>query len=49
MTPGRLGKTYAFGFLVAGMLLIGWNYGRRHRVGVLRAQLRLPSSRCPFY
>jgi hypothetical protein len=39
MTPGGLGKTYAFGFLIAGVLLIGWNYRRRQRVGVLRAQL----------
>jgi hypothetical protein len=40
MTASGLGKTYAFGFLVAGILLIAWNYRRRDRVGVLRAQLR---------
>lgn len=40
MTAGGLGKTYAFGFLLAGILLIGWNYRGRHRVGVLIAQLR---------
>ena len=40
MTAGEVGKTYAFGFLLAGMLLIGWNYQGRRRVGVLRAQLR---------
>ncbi len=39
MTPGGLGKTYAFGFLLAGTLLMGWNYRRRQRVGVLRAHL----------
>ena len=39
MTAGGLGKTYAFGFLIAGVLLIGWNYRLRNRVGVLRAQL----------
>jgi hypothetical protein len=39
MTPGGVCKTYAFGFLLAGVLLIAWNYRGRHRVGVLRAQL----------
>jgi len=39
MTPAGVGKTYAFGLLVAGMLLMVWNYRRRKRVGVLRAQL----------
>jgi hypothetical protein len=40
MTGGGLGKTYAFGSLLAGILLIARNYRGRHRVGALRAQLR---------
>ena len=40
MTGSGLGKTYAFGLLLAGILLVAWNYRRRHRVGLLRAQLR---------
>jgi len=29
MTPSGLGKTYAFGFLLAGIVLMGWNYRLR--------------------
>lgn len=33
------GKTYALVFVLAGILLIGWNYRGRHRLGELQTRL----------
>ncbi|MDP9178164.1 MAG: hypothetical protein M3O61_10845 [Gemmatimonadota bacterium] len=38
-TAAGAGKTYAFVFVLAGILLIGWNYRGRHRVGELQTRL----------
>lgn len=38
-TGGGAGKTYAFVFVLAGILLMGWNYRGRNRVGVLQTRL----------
>jgi len=38
-TAGGAGKTYALVFVLAGILLIGWNYRGRHRVEELQKRL----------
>src|SRR5688572_20527653 len=39
MTADGAGKTYALVFVLAGLLLIGWNYRGRHRVGTLQTRI----------